>query len=262
MLALFGPSPKSIFTAYLASRTLGARPAPHDPSRRFYFEETMDADQADYDSIYRDYRERFGGLDFLEDEKLYEIVEDEVFWASRYRSPDRYSLIFEVLAFMEKKGTKAYLNQESPEAKEMKDRVRRVTREFRRAKSYIGFEEDERNKVLMGRASLEHDIEDLVLRHFSMRRPGYTMVLLDEEHAHICHGEDILVDVRDAFPERKGSKSWGRYWTMLSDKKHVEARRDPRYATSSLPKNYWKWVGEGAQEEIAQSKVTLEDFGT
>jgi hypothetical protein len=262
MLVLFRPSPKSIFTAYLASRVLGAKPTPHEPVKRFYFEETMDPDQADYDALYREFKEKYGGLDFLEDDRLYEIVEDEVFWASRYRSPDRYALIFEILSFIERNGTRAYLNQESAEAKEMKDRVRRVTREFRRAKGYIGFEEDERNRVMIGRASLEHDIEDLVLRHFSKKWPGYAIVLMDEEQAHICYDGRILTEARKDFPDRKGSKGFGRYWTMLSDEKHLTARLDPRYSEAALPRNYWKWVGEGTREETVQPKVTLEDFGT
>lgn len=262
MLALFGPAPRSVITAYLLSRVTGAKPTPRDHSKQFYFDETTDADQADYDEVYREFKERFGGLDFLEDEKLYEIVEDEVFWASRYRSPDRFILILNVLSQIERGGTRAYLAQGSPEAKEMKDRIRRVSGEFRRAKGYITFKEDARNKVLVGSASLEHDIADLVLRHFAKKRPGYTVALLDEDKAHICYNNEVLVDSRKRFPEKLSRKDAGRYWTMLSDVKHLESRRDAFYSAEPLPRNYWKWVGEGAQEEQAQPKVTLEDFAT
>ncbi len=262
MLVLFGPSPKSIVTAFLVSRVTGAKPTPREHGRQFYFDETLDADEVDYDAQYRQFREKLGGLDFLEDEKLYEIVEDEVFWASRYRSPDRYNLIFTVLAQIEKEGTRGYLAQGSPESKEMKDRIRRVTGELRRAKGFITFQEDPRNKVLVGRATLEHDIADLVLRHFAKRRPGRTVALVGDETVHILHADEVLVDSKDRFPQKLTRKDAGRYWSMLSDAKHIEARRDPRYSGTPLPKNYWKWVGEGAQEQLEPPKVTLEDFGT
>lgn len=261
MLVLFGPTPKSVISAFIASRVTGAKPTPRDPSRQFYFEETVDADGMDYDAQYRRYRELHGGLDFLEDDKLYEIVEDEVFWASRYRSPDRYNLIFTVLSQIEAGGTRSYLSQGSPEAKEMKDRIRRVTGEFRRAKSFIRFEEDKKNKVLVAKAGLEHDIADLVLRHFSKRRPGYTVALLDDDTVHICYNNEILVDSRRRFPEKLSRKDAGRYWTLLTDVKHLESKRDLMYSAEPLPKNYWKWVTEGVKEELAQPRVTLEDFG-
>ncbi len=261
MLVLFGPAPRSIVTAFLVSRVTGAKPTPRDHGRQFYFDETTDADKVDYDATYREFKERFGGLDFLEDEKLYEIVEDEVFWASRYRSPDRFILIFSVLAQIEKEGTRGYLAQNSPESKEMKDRIRRVTGEFRRAKGYITLQEDDKNKVLVGRASLEHDIADLVLRHFAKKRPGHTIALLGDETVHICFNNEILVDSRKRFPEKLTRKDASRYWTLLTDIAHLESKRDPRYSAEPLPKNYWRWVGEGTQEESAPPKVTLEDFG-
>lgn len=261
MLVLFGPAPRSVIIGFLVSRVTGAKPSPRDHGKQFYFDETVDADQTDYDAQYRQFREKFGGLDFLEDEKLYEIVEDEVFWASRYRSPDRFNLIFTVLAQIEKEGTRGYLSQNSPESKEMKDRIRRVTGEFRRAKGVITFQEDERNKVLVGKASLEHDIHDLVMRHFAKRHPGYTIAILDDETAHICFNDEILADSRKKFPEKLSRKDTGRYWTLLSDAKYMESKRDLRYSAEPLPKNYWKWVGEGSQETTPQPKVTLEDFG-
>jgi hypothetical protein len=261
MLVLFGSTPRSIVTAFLVSRNTGAKPALREQGRQFYFDETIDADSVDYDAQYTAFRERFGGLDFLEDEKIYEIVEDEVFWASRYNSPDRFNLIFTVLGQIEKEGTRAYLSQKSPEAKEMKDRIRRVVNEFRRAKVFINFQEDGRNRALVGRATLEHDIADLVLRHHAKKRPGYSVALMGDEWVHICYGNEILVDSRKRFPEKISRKDTTRYWTLLSDVKHLESRRDPKYSAEPLPKNYWKWVAEGAQDEQPQPRVTLEDFG-
>jgi hypothetical protein len=262
MLVLFGRTPRSMVTAFLVSRNTGAKPTLREQGRQFYFDETVDADSADYDAQYTEFRERHGGLDFLEDEKLYEIVEDEVFWASRYNSPDRFNLIFTVLAQIEKEGTRAYLAQKSPEAKEMKDRIRRVVNEFRRAKVFINFQEDERNKALVGRATLEHDVADLVLRHYAMKRPGYSVAILGDETVHICYSNEVLLDSRKRFPEKISRKDTARYWTLLSDVKHLESKRDPKYSAEPLPKNYWKWVAEGAQDEQPQPRVTLEDFGT
>ena len=261
MLILFKPSPMSIIKAFLATRVHGAKPVEDQEARKFYFEESMDAEKLDYDSLYEQYKETHGGLDFLEDAKLWEIMEDEIFWASRFNSPDRYQLIFSVLGQIEKTGTKKYFAQESPEAREMKDRVRRVTGEFRRAKQFITFVHDEKEKVLIGKGSFEHKIADLVLRHFARRNPGYSIVVLDGEHAHIWHKDRILVDTRRKFPERPGKRDAARYWMLLSDLKHLESKLDKDYPEVPLPRNYWKWVSDGAQAFGTVPKVTLDDFG-
>ena len=260
MLVLFTPSPRSLVRAFLASRVHNGKTIEKTPGQRFFFEDTMDADKADYDGLYEEYREKFGGLDFLENDKLYEILEDEMFWASRFAARDRYQLIFRVLGLIERKGTKAYLSQETPEAKEMKDRVRRVSGEFRRAKDFLSFTEDATNKALIGRASFEHRIVDLVLRHFARRKPGYSVVILDNEHAHICHNDEILIESRDRFPSKKGRRDAKRFWLLLSDIKILESKRDPDYDRETLPDNYWKWVAEGTEASATTSTRTLDDY--
>jgi len=260
MIVLFRPSPKSMVKAFLASRLEKAKPVEDLPSNRFFFEESVEADSLDYDSLYAKYKETFGGLDFLEDEKLWEIMEDEIFWASRFDSPDRFQLVFRVLQQIEKTGTKAYLAQLSPEAKEMKDRVRRVTGEFRRAKQFIAFVEDKANEVLIGRASFEHRILDLVLRHYAKRNPGYSIALLDDEHAHICYKDEILVETRKKFPEKPGRRDSARFWMLMTDLKHMESKKDRDYYGWERPSNYSKWVSEGAASPGAAPKVTLDDF--
>jgi hypothetical protein len=260
MLVLFDPSPQSIIRAFLASRVHAAKPMENPRGQRFFFEETVEAEGLDYDSLYSEYRERFGGLDFLEDQKLNEILEDEIFWASRFNARDRIQLIFRVLELIEREGTKAYLSQAAPEAKEMKDRIRRVTGEFRRAKEFLRFSEDAENKVLVGKGSFEHRITDLVLRHFAKRTPGYAVAVLDDEHAHICLNNEILKDARGRFPEKKGRKDAKRYWILLSDLKSLESKRDPDYDEKGLPANYWRWVAEGTETVRTSGARTLDDF--
>jgi hypothetical protein len=257
---MFKPSPQSIIRAFLAGRVHKAKPVEADPKKQFLFEESIDADALDYDSIYSQYKAEYGGIDFLEDEKLYEILEDEIFWASRFKSPDRLQLIFTVLSQIEKHGTKAYLAQSSPEAKEMKDRVRRVTSEFRRAKGFLVFSDDKKNKVMTAKGSFEHNIVDLVLRHFAKRRPGFAVVILDDENAHICYNDEILVEPRKKFPDKPGRKDADRYWLLLSDLKHLESKKDRQYYSGTLPRNYGKWIMDGVQAYGSMSKVTLDDF--
>jgi len=260
MLVVFKSTPRSLIGAYLAGRVHNAKPVGDTGKTKYYFDETIDADALDYDQLYKEYKERFGGLDFLEDQKLYEIIEDEIFWASRYNSPDRFQLIFSVLGLIEREGTKSYLSQKSPESKEMKDRIRRVTGEYRRAKSFISFSEDRENKAIIGRASLEHNIVDLVLRHHAKRKPGYRVAIVDDETAHIVYNDEILVDSKKKFPDRPGRRDSQRYWLLLSDIKHLESKKDPLYADGPLPLNYGKWVFEGAEEEGPAPTVTLDDY--
>ncbi|UCE45567.1 MAG: DUF4130 domain-containing protein [Methanobacteriota archaeon] len=260
MLVLFTSSPRSMIRAYLAARVNNGKTIEKTRGRKFFFEDTLDADEADYDKLYEEYREKFGGLDFLENQKLYEIMEDEMFWASRFAARDRNQLIFRVLQLIEAKGTKAYLAQEAPEAKEMKDRVRRVSGEFRRARDFLSFTEDVANKVLIGRATFEHRVVDLVLRHFARRKPGYAIAILDDEHAHICLDDEILIDSRERFPSRKGRKDARRYWLLLSDIKNLSSKKDPDYDREALPDNYWKWVTEGTKTATTAGTRTLDDF--
>ena len=262
MLVLFKPSPQSIIKAFLASRVHKAKPVEESDGKRFYFEDFEEAEKLDYDSIYGQYKEQYGGLDFLEDGKLWEILEDEIFWASRYNSLDRVQLVFKVLAQIEKSGTKPYLGQQSAEAKEMKDRVRRVTGEFRRARQFLVFVADEGNKAMISKGSLEHMIVDLVLRHYAKRYPGYNIVILDEEKAHILYKDEVLVDDRRKFPERPGRRDSSRYWTLLADPRNLDAKKDGTYLTTEFPRNYWKWVSEGVQGLGASPKVTLDSFAT
>lgn len=260
MLVLFSASPKSIITAYLASRMHHAKPIEKARNQKFFFEETLDADSLDYNDLYATHRNAHGGLDFLENPKLYEILEDEIFWASRFNSRDRFQLIFDVLRLIETKGTKAYLSQEGPEAKEMKDRVRRVTAEFRRAKDFMSFKEDTENKAIVARGTFEHRILDLVLRHFARRKPGYTVAILDDEHAHLCKDDEILIEDVGRFPRRSGRKDARRYWLLLSDVRYTNSRKDPDYDIGELPENYWKWVSEDTGEIATTGSKTLDDF--
>jgi len=260
MLVLFRPSPRSIVKAFVASRVHNARPIEYAEDKRFFFEDYVDSDALDYDSLYAQHKERYGGLDFLEDPKLWEIMEDEIFWASRFKSPDRFQLIFSVLAQIERSGTKQYLAQATPDAKEMKDRVRRVTGEFRRAKQFLAFSRDEANKAVIARASFEHNILDLVLRHYAKRFPGYAVVVLDDQHAHILYKDELLVDSRKRFPEKIGRRDAGRYWMLLSDLRHLESKKDRGYYTAALPTNYWKWVTEGTEAVESAPRVTLDSF--
>ena len=78
MLVLYKPCPQSILKAFMASRLHKAKPVEDIPGTRFYFEDTIDVDKLDYDSIYSQYKESFGGLDFLEDEKLWEKFKSKI----------------------------------------------------------------------------------------------------------------------------------------------------------------------------------------
>ncbi len=260
MIVLFRQSPRSVITAHLATRVHNAKPVLDDSKKQFFFEETLDADTIDYDVLYTEFKEKFGGLDFLEDDRLYEIIEDEIFWASRFNTPDRYFLIFKVLSQIESSGTRAYLAQRTPEAKEMKDRVRRVSGEFRRARGVISFDEDDKSKILIGQGSFEHEITDLVLRYHAKRRPGHKVAIVGKEEAHILVDDDIIIEARSRFPEKHTRKDAKRYWAVLLNPKNIESKRDPRYQVDRLPRNYWKWVSEGMQEVERLPKVTLDDF--
>ncbi|MCX6657664.1 MAG: hypothetical protein NTY62_03105, partial [Euryarchaeota archaeon] len=61
MLVLFKPSPKSIVKAFMASRVHKGKPIEEEENKKFFFEESVDAESLDYDSLYSQYKEEYGG---------------------------------------------------------------------------------------------------------------------------------------------------------------------------------------------------------
>lgn len=212
MIAIFSLEPRSLVMAYLLSRTRGAKPVQFDPSRKYFFDDVVDTRKSGWDEIYSEFREKHGKIDFLEDSKLYEVISKDLFWALRARARDRAALAIEVLHQIESSGSKDYLSETTPEAKEMRYRIKRVLGEFNRALQYIRFTRSERPPLSISKASFDSDIADMVLRAEAQRHPGNTVAIFDDSSVKILAEGIPYLAKRKKIPVYPDRRNFAQFW--------------------------------------------------
>jgi hypothetical protein len=261
MIVLFGLEPKSVVVAHMLEKLRGTKAVMLDPERKFFFEQVEDARSADYDKIYEEYRSKHGKIDFLEDGKLYEVVSGDIFWALRFGSLDRSSLVLQMLDKIEAMGSKSYLSEETPESREMRFRVRRVLAEFNRAVRYIKFTRFDEVKLSLGSASFENDIADMVLRAEATRCPdGYTIAVHAEKATNIMvHGTSYLARTQKIplSPERRGFKH---FWGGLPESGGDLIWKDDMHNIAEFPRMPLPKGQEMPEKVLDRQTATLDDF--
>lgn len=261
MIILFGLEPKSAVVAFMVEKLKGTKASMRDPERKFFFDEVQEAERTDFGETYEEYIEKFGKIDFLEDPKLYEIVSGEIFWALRFGAIDRGTLVLKMIGKIQSVGSKAYLSEETPEAREMRFRVRRVLAEFNRALKYIKFTRFDDVKLSLAGASFENDIADMVLRAEISRCPdGYVAAISgDKTVSLLVNGTPYLGRAQKLplSPERKGFK---RFWGGLPESGGNLIWKDEQHAIREFPKLLLP-KEKGAPEKVLGRQIsTLDDF--
>lgn len=261
MIVVFGLEPKSVVVAYMLEKMKGMKAVMFDPERRFFFDHIEDARAADYDKIYEEYRAINGKIDFLEDQKLYDIISNDIFWALRFGSMDRGPLVLQMLGEVAKSGSKGYLSESAPESREMRFRVRRVMAEFNRALRYISFARFDEVKLSLASASFENDIADMVLRRESARGPeGYTVAIQGERCVSILlNGTPYLAKTQKVplSPERKEFK---RFWGGLPDSGEGAIWKDEMHNIAEFPRLPMPKEQDMPEKVPDRQTSTLDDF--
>jgi len=261
MIVIFGLEPKSAVVAYMLEKLRGMKAAMFDPERKFFFDQVEDAGSADYHEIYEEYRGKYGKIDFLEDAKLYEVVSGDIFWALRFGSIDRGALVLQMIDRIRETSSKSYLAEESPEAREMRFRVRRVLAEYNRALRYIKFDRFEEVKLSLGSATFENDLADMVLRAEVTRCPeGYCAAVYGEKFVNLMiNGTPYLARAQRTplSPARKGFKH---FWGGLPESAGDAIWPDEMHRISEFPRPLLT-KGKDTPEKVLDRQIsTLDDF--
>jgi len=261
MIVLFGLEPKSVVVAHMLEKLKGMKAAMLDPERKFFFDQVEDARTADYDATYAEYREKFGRIDFLEDPKLYEVMSGDIFWALRFGSLDRSSLVLQMLDKIGADGSKSYLSEATPESREMRFRVRRVLAEFNRALRYIKFTRFDDVKLSLASASFENDIADMVLRAEAARCPGGYSVAINGEKtvAIMINGRPFGAKIQKVplSPERKGFKL---FWGGLPESGGNLIWKDELHDITEFPSILLPKGQDLPEKVLDRQTSTLDDF--
>ena len=260
MIVVFGLEPRSAVIAYMLTRLRGAKPALFDREKWYFFDEVIDARKEDFDDTYRDFRERFGKLDFVEDRKLYEIISNEIFWGLRFKAIDTPALMMKVLGLIHEKGTKEYLSENLPEAREMRFRVKRVLAEYNRAVRFIRFTRYGDLKLSLARASFENDLADMVLRAEAGRNPpGTTVAIFDDLSIAILVNGQPYIGKKQKIPLSSEKKEFEHFWGGLPDSGKRLLAKDEEHSIREIP----ELPSQKAEELEAQQKkgiASLDDF--
>jgi len=261
MIIVFGLEPRSVIMAYMLSRVNGAKAVLFNKTKQYYFDDVTDARFADYDNIYSEYRESHGRIDFVEDQKLYDVISADIFWALRFRALDSGALVLQVLEQIEEKGSKYYLSETTPESKEMRLRVKRVLSEFNRALRFVRFERHEEVNLSMGKASFDNDIADMVLRAESIRTPeNYTIALLDDRMATVLFNGEIFTSRKQKIPLVQNRKDFKNFWTGLPESARSILIKDEMRSIKEIPPIIFPKTDESEELDKQKSTVSLDDF--
>ena len=260
MIVIFSLEPRSAVLAFMLSKLKGAKPVLFDREKQYFFDEVADARIANFDEVYREFREKFGKLDFIEDGKLYDIVGNEIFWGLRFKAMDTPSLMMRVLGLMHEKGTKEYLSESLPEAREMRFRVKRVLAEYNRAVRFIRFSRYRDLKLSLARASFENDLADMVLRAEAGRcPPGTTVAISDDSSVVILVNGQPYLGKRQKIPLAPEKKEFERFWSGLPESGKKLLIRDEEHSIREIP----EMPAQKAEEQATQQKkgvASLDDF--
>jgi len=261
MIILFGLEPKSVVVAHMLEKLRGMKAVMLDPERKFFFDQVEDARAADYDKVYEEYRAKYGRIDFLEDGKLYEVVSGDMFWALRFGSHDRSALVLQMIDKIEAVGSKTYLSEGTPEAREMRFRVRRVLAEFNRARKYIKFTRSDDVKLSMASASFENDVADMVLRMEAARCPdGYTVAICGEKMTNIMINGTPYLARTLKIPLSQERRGFKHFWGGLPESGGNLIWKDDLHSIAEFPMMLLP-KGQDMPEKVLDRQIsTLDDF--
>lgn len=261
MITVFGLEPRSVVIAHMIFRLDGTKAVLYDPAKKYFFDSINDARAADFDEVYARYREKLGPIDFLEDMKLYQVVRGDIFWALRFDSLDRASLVMQVVDQIAHSGSKVYLSEGTAEAREMRFRVRRVLAEFNRAMRFVKFTRYEELRLSIANASFDNDICDMVLRGEASRCPeGFVVAVFDGSSVHILLNGIPYVAKRQKVPLAPERKDFRRFWGGLPESGGMTLLKDETHFLKDVPAVPIPTMTEADEKPAPSQSSTLDDF--
>jgi probable DNA metabolism protein len=172
------------------------------------------------------------------------------------------AIVERVIKQARERGMAYVISTVSDEARALYLGSRDVAGECHRAQGFLRF--NVHGNLLVARAEFEHNVVDLILKHFMVRFPKKKVVIICGGLAFVGDGDHI---------KRENPKSYTTFlneaqheedveWNAFYNSQYIDARRNRRLAMRSVPKKLWKRFGikEGVKIDKGIPSVTLEDF--
>ncbi|MCL4515180.1 MAG: DUF4130 domain-containing protein [Firmicutes bacterium] len=178
-------------------------------------------------------------------------------YALRAGAPGASYVIAQVIRQALREGLPYVYAKTSPEARQVYQWARAVSRELSRLKGLIRLEpySGKGRPILIGKAPMRYNLVDLVLAHFARRFPGHRIIL--DTGRGIYEWNYGVRLVKEEFWEEIGKESRGRnaeqcagdyyatLWEAYYESQIIKGRLDISRAMRVLPKRYWNWIREG-----------------
>ena len=214
---------------------------------------------------YGDVEKKYANLFHLPpgwDHKSRRILCNELGNASRFSSPDRYSVVRQGALEALENGPVVVTTASSDIGYQIKRRARAVCGEQHRVISFMRMDVYEDEKLLVGRYTPEHHTEDLVLAHFKRRFPDYDPIAITPNATYsLSHiSEERILAIHKSPTKKEGDDEALELWRTFYDSQYLESRRNRPLAVKCVPKKFWYLVDESHKLDHGIAGTTLDDF--
>lgn len=217
---------------------------------------TISAEDYSLEEVRELYESKFGPLPWLQGYQFRKL-HNMIYYGLRFNSENTYqntsqsnnpNLLIALCVLNQAlvQGIGVVMGKLTPEAEQFYCRARQVFAECHRVKGFIRFSPLKGNsKVLVGRAEFQHNIADMVLKHFRQRYPEEKVIILRGDKALYLEGTKVIQKDREKMRLNFDEKEFDDFWSTFYDSQVIENRLNKKLAKKHIPKKLWSWVPEG-----------------
>jgi len=171
----------------------------------------------------------------------------------RYTACGKVQLAFAVIEESLNGGYSYTLHGLSDISRVFLNRYRAVWHEVHRMTGFIRFHPTPDGE-LAAQPKLFHHTADLILRQFSPRYPGTTLVLVLDNHALMLKNGKLSTAPMEKYLASIENDSFTPVWEKYYQSQYIASRKNIALAERVIPKKYWNWLEEGRLLEEAAKK--------
>lgn len=203
------------------------------------------ADEKDLNQLISEYRNTLGSdLSWLKDKKTSRLY-SRISYALRHKSGKRFALIEQAVFDAFDNGPDYCLFSVSLNCRKFNNLAREVFHEVHRMLGFIRFVSFD-DKTLVAIPKLEHNTEDLILKYFYPRYPGFRVVLiLNNKALAMENGRVFPVDPIPYSSISPINDTYATTWEKYYESQYITERKNIPLVQKAIPKKYWDWMIEG-----------------
>lgn len=248
MMIIYSCKAIPLIKGCLLSRIKGIPCAPLSENQTmnlFTAESKINADEKNLDDLIIEFRNTSGAdLSWLSDKgtsRLYARIS----YALRHASPKRFNLIEQAVFDAFDKGLDYCLCSVSSNCRKFNNLAREVSHEVHRMLGFIRFTSYD-DRTLVATPKLEHHTEDLILKKFYPRYPGFKIVLLiGDEALAMEKGKVFSIDPQPYITSTLATDAYAVTWENYYESQYITERKNLPLAQKAIPQKYWDWMLEG-----------------